>query len=57
MMVSAFGIDNTDAPMPLTVEPMKTFPLQHYLDEEMVNRLGFQNEVFQSGSFQVFSAA
>ena len=57
MVASAFGSHNPDAPMPLCVEPMKTFPLQHYLDEEMVNRLGFQNEVFQSGSFQVFNAA
>jgi len=32
--------------MPLCVEPMKTFPMQHYLEAEMVERLGFENEVF-----------
>ena len=32
--------------MPLTVEPMKTFPMQHYLEDDLVSRLGFENEVF-----------
>lgn len=53
MVAAAFGSHNPDAPMPLCVEAMKTFPMQHYLEEELVKRLGFENEVFQSGSFQV----
>ena len=46
MIESAYGNANADCALPLTMEPMKTFPMQHYLDEELVNRLGFQNEVF-----------
>ena len=56
MVESAYGNANADCALPMTVDPMKTFPMQHYLDEELVNRLGFENEVFQSGSFQVFNS-
>lgn len=32
--------------MPLQVEDMKTYPMQHYLEDELVERLGFADEVF-----------
>ena len=39
--------------MPLNVEEMRTYPMQHYLDAELVERLGFADEAFESGSFTV----
>ena len=51
LVAAAYGSHNPDAPMPLCVPAMKTYPLQHYLEDEMCERLGLKNEVFQSGSF------
>ena len=37
--------------MPLKAEAMKTNSMQSYLEKDLVERLGIQNEVFESGSF------
>ena len=47
---AAFGT-NPDASMPLSVGPMTTKDMQEYLEKELIDRLGFENEVFASGSF------
>ena len=55
LVAAAYGSHNPDAPLPLCVEAMKTNPLQHYLEAEMVERLGFENETFVSGSFTIYN--
>lgn len=49
---AAFGT-NPDAAMPLSVGPMTTKDMQEYLEKELIDRLGFENEVFASGSFSM----
>lgn len=41
--------------LPRTIEPIKTKPLQSYLDQEFIERLGFEKHVFESGSFTFFN--
>lgn len=53
-MATAYGSHNPDAPMPLCMEPMKTHPLQHYLEEDMIQRFGFEDD-FTSGSFTLYN--
>ena len=36
---------------------MKTNPMQHYLEDEMVQRLGFDEDIFVSGSFNLLNTA
>ena len=51
LVAAAFGSHNPDAPLPLCVPPMKTNPMQHYLEQDLIQRLGFDDDVFISGSF------
>ena len=53
LVAAAFGSHNPDAPLPLCVPPMKTNPMQHYLEQDLIQRLGFDDDVFISGSFQM----
>lgn len=41
IMKIAFGSNTDNIPLPLTMPVMVTFPLQHYLEQEMIDRLGF----------------
>ena len=40
--------------MPLVYPPLKTFPMHHYLEEDLIERLGIKDEVFTSGSFTLY---
>jgi len=51
LAAAAFGSHNADAPLPLCIPEMKTNPMQSYLNQDVIDRLGFENEVFESGSF------
>ena len=53
---AAYGSHNADAPLPLTMPVMKTNPMQHYLEDEMVQRLGFDEDIFVSGSFNMLTS-
>jgi len=55
LAAAAFGSHNPDAPLPLCMPEMKTNPMQHYLDEDILQRLGFENEVFESGRFSMIN--
>lgn len=50
-MEAAYGANNQDAPLPLSATPMKTNQMHTYLDKELIERLGLENEIFESGSF------
>ena len=45
-MKACYGNNTDNIPLPMTMPAMQTKPLQDYLDQDMIERLGFQDETF-----------
>ena len=54
-MRACYGSNTDNIPLPMTMPAMQTKPLQDYLEPEMIERLGFQDDTFQSGSFTLYN--